>query len=169
MSFIDLEKKRFSVRAYSDKPVEEEKLQKILEAGRLAPTACNYQPQKIYVLKSEEALAKIRKVTYQAKNAPVVLMVCYDRDISWKNAREEGYDGGEVDGAIVTSMMMMEATELGLSTLWARGFNANEVAKAFGLPENIKIVCLLLLGYLSEDEPGKRTTRKALEETVTIL
>ena len=102
-------------------------MEKILQAGRLAPTAKNSQSQRIFVLKSPEALKKINEATPMAFNAPVVLMVCYDQNESYKNAADTAYtyypgghyDGGEVDASIVTSAMMFQATELGLGTLWA--------------------------------------------------
>ena len=80
MNFETLIRERYSVRDYKDTPIEDEKLAKILEAGRIAPTAGNRQPQRIYVLKSPEALAKIREHTPCAFNAPVVLIVAYNKD-----------------------------------------------------------------------------------------
>lgn len=171
--FKDLAKQRYSVRKYSQKPVEEEKLQSILEVGRLSPTAANLQPQKIYVLKSEEAMNKARNFTKMMFNAPLALLVCYDDDVSWTGDRfgEPEYDGGEVDASIVTTSMMMEATDLGLGTLWVRGFNSKEAAKVFELPQNMKPVCFLLIGYPDEDsEPStNHTKRKELSETVEVL
>ena len=104
MSFMDLCRERSSVRRYDSRPVEEEKLNQILEAGRLAPTACNYQPLRIYVIKSKEARTKLAAVTRMTYGAPVVLMVCYDKNESWKNTPKtfgENYDGGEMDACIV--------------------------------------------------------------------
>ncbi len=173
MEFLDLAKERYSVRKFADTPVENEKLQKVLEAGHVAPTACNFQPQRIYVLKSEEALSKVRSVTTNAYNAPIVLMVCYDKNISWKGTRfnEPNYDVGETDACIVTTHMMLQAQALGLGTLWARGYCTQNLIDAFELPENIVPVCLLDLGYPAEDaKPGPwHTQRKPLEETVTEL
>jgi nitroreductase len=171
MEFLDLVKERHSIRKYLNKPVEEEKLAKILETARLSPTAANRQPQKIYVYRSEAALQKIRSFTKMAFNAPLVLHICYDNTVSW-NADHFGqpeYESGIMDASIVTSMMMMEATDLGLGTLWVRGYNAEEIEKEFQLPENIKSVCLLLIGYKDERVSPGETRRKALEETVEIL
>lgn len=172
MEFMELLKKRYSVRGYSSQNIENETLQKILEAGRLSPSAHNNQPQKIFVLKSPEALEKIRNVTRMAYNAPVVLLVCYDETLSWKNTKAtfgEEYDGGEMDACIVTTMMMMQATELGVSSLWVRGYDSEKIVEVFQLPENIKPVCLLLLGYPDERHtPDKRRQKekKPLSETV---
>lgn len=172
MNFLELSKERYSVRNFDERPVEPEKLQTILEAGRLAPTATNSQPQRIYVLKSKEALSKVRSVTRMAFNAPVVLMVCYDKNASWKGTYfGDDYDAGEMDASIVTTAMMMQATELGIGSLWARGFKAADIEKAFELPENIKLVCLLDLGYPAADaKPSERhASRLPLEETVTEI
>lgn len=170
MNFMDLMKERYSVRDFSDQPVEEEKLHLILEAGRLAPTAINAQPQRVFVLKSAEALQKAGQVTRMIYNAPVVLLVCYDKSVAWSAAKygSPEYISGEMDASIVTTAMMMEATELGLGSLWARAFNAEEMAKAFDLPEEIVPVCLLDLGYPRE-RTSERRPRYDLDVTTTIL
>ena len=170
MEFLDLARTRRSVRDYLDKAVEEEKMQLILEAGRMAPTAVNEQPQRIYVLKSPEAMEKIRNVTPMVYNAPVVLLICYDKRISWKADRfGDVFDAGEMDACIVTDHMMLQATELGLGTLWIRGYKTRDVVAAFGLPEHIVPVCMLAIGYANTEKPIKRTTRKPLSETMAEL
>ena len=85
-------------------------------------------------------------------NATVALLVCYDSDESWHgtNFGEPDYDGGEVDAAIVTTSMMLEATDLGVGTLWVRGFNAPTVAEVFELPPDIRPVCFLVLGFAKD-------------------
>ena len=85
MSFMDLAKSRYSVRAFSDKKVEDEKLQIILEAARVAPTACNNQPQKIYVLQSESAIEKLKEVSKFVFGAKTVIMITSDKNAEWKN------------------------------------------------------------------------------------
>ena len=174
MDFLELCKTRYSVRRFSQRAVEEDKLRRILEAGRLAPTAKNCQSQRIFVLRSEEALSKVRGATPMVFDAPVVLMVCYDEEESYKNTADThfvGYDGGEVDAAIVTSAMMMEATELALGTLWARGFDSQRLYDAFPQIANLHLVCLLDIGYPAEGcTPSERhEQRKPLEQTVSWL
>ena len=144
----------------------------ILEAGRLAPTGVNAQPQRIFVLKSPEAIATIRKTTRMAFNAPVVLLVCYDKTVSWKaTSFGEDYDVGEMDATIVTSAMMMQATELGIGSLWVRGFHSADIVKAFSLPDYLVPVCLLDLGYPSESSrpSAKHANKQPLSATVTEL
>lgn len=151
MNFLELAADRFSVRKYSNKPVEEEKINLILKAAQLAPTAVNYQPQMIYVLKSEEALNKIRHLTNSTYNAPVVFLICSDENKTWKSPMEPGYTTGEMDASIVCTHMMLEAWELGIGSVWVRLFDSKEVAKAFELSDHIKPICLLPVGYAAED------------------
>ena len=150
MTFLALAQERYSVRSYSDRRVEQEKIDKILKAAQLAPTAVNYQPQMIYVLKSEAALAKINRLCRCIYGAPLVFLICSDERRTWKSQSEPGYTTGEMDCSIVCTHMMLEAWELGLGSVWVRLFDAGEVAEAFGLPAYIRPVCLLPVGYASE-------------------
>ena len=147
MSFLDLAAERYSVRSYSNQPVEQEKIDLILKAAQLAPTAVNYQPQMIYVLKSDEAIAKINRLCRCIYGAPLVFLVCSDERKTWKSQTEPGYSAGEMDCSIVCTHMMLEAWEQGLGSVWVRLFNVAEVAKAFDLPPYIKPICLLPVGY----------------------
>lgn len=151
MTFQELSHARYSVRSFKDMSIEKETLDLILEAGRVAPTACNYQPQKIYVAKSEEARKKLASVCRCTFGAPVILVVCYDRSRDWKNKLQPGYESGETDTAIVCTHMMLQAFELGVGSCWVGYFNATEVAEALGLPENITVSALLPMGYPAEN------------------
>lgn len=171
MTFNQLIKQRYSCRDYLDKQIEKEKLNQVLEAGNLAPTAKNNQPQRIYVLQSKEALEKIRQETKCAFNAPVVLLICYDEKEEWNNPLEEGIHSGVEDASIVATHMMLEATELGLGTCWVNVFPNSHTREVFNLPENIKPVLLMTIGYPSEKGiPSERhTLRKELKDTVKYL
>ena len=151
MTFQELAKARYSVRAFRDDPIEEDKMNLILEAGRVAPTACNNQPQKIYIAKSEEARKKLASVCRCTFGAPVILVVCYDRTRDWKNKLMPGYESGETDAAIVCTHMMLQAFELGIGSCWVGYFNARTVADVLGLPENVTVSALLPMGYPSEN------------------
>ena len=173
MDYLELARRRYSERRFSDKGVEPDKIAKILEAGRIAPTAHNLQPQKIYVIASEEAHAKLLTKTKMTYGAPLVFLVCYDNTISWKNTNDrcyENYDSGEVDATLAASSMMMEATDLGLSTLWARAFDSADMIEIFDLPENIVPVVLLSVGYPGpESRPSRlHDSRKPIDEIVVI-
>lgn len=172
MDFLEFARERYSVRSFSDKPIEPEKMQKILEAGQVAPTALNFQPQKIYILKSADAIEKIRFLTKYAYNAPTVLLVCTDLTKAWHSRQDRGFNSGEMDASIVCTHMMLEAWEQGIGSVWVRGFRADEVAKMFKLPENIKPVCLLPMGYPSEKaKPNAElhNSYRSLEEMVEEL
>ena len=151
MSFLELAAERYSVRSYSDRPVEQEKIDRILKAAQLAPTAVNFQPQRIYVLKSEEALAKINRLCRCIYRAPLVFLICSDERKTWKSQTERGYSSGEMDCSIVCTHMMLEAWEEGLGSVWVRLFDVEAVAKAFALPPYLKPICLLPVGYASEN------------------
>lgn len=168
MAFIDLARERYSLRQFSEQPVEQEKLEQILQAGRLAPTACNYQPQRILVAENEEAREKLKKCTPCHFNAPVVLVVCFDSGVSAKR-ETTGFDIGIVDASIVTTQMMLAAADIGLGSTWVEYFEPAAVVREFALPANLVPVALLPLGYPAAGaKPNARlhNTRRPLEETV---
>ncbi len=168
MKFIELAQDRYSLRKFSEKPVEKEKLDLVLQAGRLAPTACNNQPQKILVIESEEAVAKLKGCTRYHFDAPMALLVCYDNTVSWKRSYDSK-DSGDVDASIVGTHMMLQAAELGLGTTWVGHFDPDAVIKAFSIPENLVPVALFPLGYPADDaepNPKLHPSRKPVEETV---
>ncbi len=113
MDFFELAQNRYSERFFDPRPVEQEKLDKILEAGRFVPTACNYQPQRFYVLRSPEALAKAKAVTPFHYNAPLMLLVCYDLNTVWKAPHDHmfrNYNSGEQDASIAATTMIAALT-----------------------------------------------------------
>lgn len=155
-TFLQLAKDRFSVRYYAKTPVEQEKIDAILEAARVAPTAKNLQPFQIYVLKSEEAIAKINKLSRCAYEAPVVFLVCYDRSKAWVSPFDATDRSGVMDTSIVGTHMMLEATAQGLGSCWVKFFNPQEVAAAFDIPDNLTPSFLLDVGYpLKGTAPNK--------------
>jgi len=150
MSFLELAKARYSVRSFDSRPIEDEKLNMILEAGRVAPSAHNNQPQKIYIARSESARKKLASLSPCTFDAPVILVVCYDRDRSWKNSLMPGYESGETDASIVCTHMMMQAAELNIGSCWVGYFNADEISKVLNLPENLVVSALLPIGYAAD-------------------
>ena len=150
MDFLQLAKeRRYSVRKFKDKPVEKEKLDLILEAGRIAPTACNYQPQRILVIEDADTHEKLKQCTSWYFGAPVVLMVCYDKTTVWKN-KTNGTVGGDVDASIVTTHMMLAAAELGLGTTWVGAFDHQKARDLFNIPDYLVPVALLPIGYAAD-------------------
>ena len=171
MSFLELAKSRFSVRSFKTDAIENEKMDRILEAGRVAPTACNLQPQRIFVIKSQEMREKLAAICRFTFGAPVILAVGYDRDACWKNKRMNGHPSGETDAAIVTTHMMLAAYEEGIGSCWVGVFNSDEVKDALGLPQNITVTALMPMGYPAEDTmpaPFHSEIRKR-EETIWEL
>ncbi len=171
MDFDELIRTRYSVRTYDSRPVEDEKLRQVLEAGRVAPTGANKQPVRIYVLRSAKAIEKVRSLTPCAFDAPVVLLVTVDRDVQWKNPFTPGVFAGEQDASIVGTQMMLKATELGLGTCWVNYFDVNLIHKAFDLPANQTLLYLMPMGYAAPGaQPNPRhTSRLPLADVVREL
>lgn len=163
--FLEIAAERYSVRKFSNKKVEKEKTDKILEAGKLAPTAVNSQPQKIYVLQSEEAVKKANEISPCIYGAPQVFLICYDDNNVCK--REDG-NYGDIDCTIVLTHMMLEAWNLGVGTCMVGRFDAADAIKAFNLPANIHPVLLMPFGYAAPDsKPSpKHSTFRPMEEMV---
>lgn len=187
---MDISRKRHTVRKYSQVPVEREKTEKILEAGRWAPTAVNAQPQRILILDTKENLDKVREfctfgwqkeyadlakesdtADHSASvfyyGAPVVMLICYDSKACWKHP-ESGESSGSTDATIVAVHMMMEAASLGLGTAWISYFDKEKARKLLHILENWKPVSMLYVGYPSEKfEVNHKLSgnRKPLSET----
>lgn len=170
MDFAQLSAARYSLRKFSGAPVEEEKLALILEAGRNAPTAHNYQPQRIFVLRSPEALEKADACMGSHFHPPVILAVAYDPAASWKR-EGDGKDHGEIDAAIAATQMMLQAADLGLGTTYVGMFDPEKLLAAFPEMAGLRPIALLPLGYPAEGAHPARlhNDRKPLEELVRCL
>ena len=170
MEFKDVVNKRYSCKKYSGKPIEPEKLEAILQAGRRAPTARNFQEQHIYVAQSAEALAKIDKATPCRYGAPVVLVVAFDKGNVFTYPGGK-YDSGAEDATIVATHLMLAATNEGVDNCWLNFFDPDKLAEDLGLPENETIVMLLDLGYAAEGAGPlpNNAKRKPLSETVSYI
>lgn len=164
MEYLELIEKRHSVRSYKGDKVEEEKLQKVLEAARLAPTAANRQAFKVMVIdttKHEEDLRKIYSRDWFVK-APIVLCVCSIPGKAW--VRSDGKNYSDVDAAIIMDHIILAATDLGLGTCWIGAFNADSVKQLLGLDDGLEPIAFTPLGYAEEGE--FRKIRKPLDEIV---
>lgn len=151
MDFSEVIKNRYSCKKFSDVEVKKEKLDKILEAGRVAPTAKNLQEQHIYVVQSEKGLEAIDKATPCRYQAPVVLVVAYNKNNVFT------YPGGKRDS--------------GIDSCWINFFNPDELAKALGLPEEEEILMLLDLGIAADGTGAlpNHNSRKELTETISYM
>lgn len=169
MNLLDVIKKRCSIRQYTSTPVEPEKLNYLLEAIRMAPSAVNFQPWYFIVIREPEGCARIREC-YEREwfaTAPMYIIACADLSQSWKRA-SDNKDHADIDVAIATEHLCLAATEQGLGTCWVCNFNVPKCKALFNLPENIEPIALIPVGYparpsLCEEAPKKR---KPLQEIV---
>lgn len=170
MNFATLSAQRYSLRKFSDRPVEAEKLSAILESGRNAPTAHNNQPQRIFVLQSREALEKADGCINSHFHPPVMLIVAYDPTVSWKR-EGDGKEFGEVDAAIAATQMMLQAADLGLGTTYVGMFQPEKLREEFPEMAGLEIVAVLPLGYPAEGAHPSRLhgDRRPLEDLVQHL
>ena len=170
MNFTELAGKRYSCKKYGGRPVEREKLQQLLEAARLAPTAKNLQEQRIYVIESEEGLRKIDALTPCLYGASTVLLLAFDRDNVFHYPGGKR-DSGIEDASIVATHLLLAAADAGLESCWVNFFDPEKAAELFGLPENEEVLMLLDLGYAAEESGPlpNHGSRKPLSETVRYL
>ena len=168
--FIELAKARYSCRNYDSRPVEQEKLDLILEAGRVAPSAVNFQPWHFYVIQKKKDLKKFSRAYHREwfRTAPCVIVICADHSRSWKR-KSDGKDHADVDAAITTDHMTLQATELGLATCWICNFYVEKTRELLQLPAHMEPVAILPLGYpLDDADPNRhKDKRKALSEMVS--
>ena len=167
MEFKDVIQNRYSCKKYSDRPLEPEKLEAILKAGRLAPTAKNLQEQRIYVLRSAEALSKVDAVTPCRYGAGTVLAVAFDRNTVFTYPGGKR-DSGVEDATIVATHMILAAADAGVDSCWINFFDPDQLAASLGLPENEEVLMRMDLGYAAEGAGPlpNHENRKPLEETV---
>ena len=168
MDFMELAKRRCSVRAYEDRKVEPEKLERILEAARIAPTAKNLQPVKLLAVQSGEGLEKVGKAA-NIYGAPLAIIVCADHQRAWTRPFDSKRST-DIDASILTDHMMLEATELGLGSVWICFFKPDVLREEFSLPEHLEPVNILAVGYASgapasPDRPDK--ARVPMDELVS--
>lgn len=156
MDFLELVEKRYSCRSFSTKEVEKEKIEKILKAAKLAPTARNLQPQRILVLTQKEQLEKLNGCTQYGWNASVIMILFFDKSVSYKRDKYDEKEFGDIDISIVTTHMMLEIQNLGLGTTWIGSFDLKKLVEIYEVPENLIPVAILPIGYPSEEaKPSK--------------
>lgn len=168
MNFLDLVKKRYSVRSYEQREIEKEKMDYVMECVRLAPSAVNLQPWKFIILTDKEALDAV-KSTYKREwiqTAPCIIVACANHDESW-HRRADNKDHADIDVSIAVEHLCLAAAEQGLGTCWVCNFDAALCRQVMSLPENIEPVALIPIGYPAEAEiPEKK--RKSIEEITNL-
>lgn len=165
MKFIELAEKRCSIRSYKPDPVSDELLNEVLEAGRLAPTACNLQPFQFIVVREKENLAALA-AGYPGdwfKEAPVVIAICTQVSKAWKR-KFDGRQMVDVDAAIAADHMTLAAADLGLGTCWVGAFDPKIIRTVLGVQRTVEPLILLTLGH--PNETGRPKTRQPLDKLV---
>ncbi len=164
MNFSELINKRYSVRAYKTDPVEAEKLEQVLNASRLAPTAANRQPIQFIVIHTAGREGELKRIYRKdwLSQAPVVICVCSISSQAWSRMDNKNYN--QVDAAIAMDHLILAATDLGLGTCWIAAFDPAAAREILNLPEEVEPVAFTPLGYPA-DQPGKKN-RKDLSELV---
>ena len=168
MNFLDLAKKRFSSRKYLSKQIEEEKLLKILEAARIAPSAANKQPWIFFIIRSDEKRNQISQVYHHdwLKSAPVIIVACADHKKGW--IRSDNKDHCDIDLAIAIDHITLQAAELDLGTCWICNFDQQKCKNILQLPEHIEPIALIPVAYPADvPDPNRHLSeRKQLKEII---
>lgn len=169
MTFTDLCLQRESVREFAPRPIEDSKLQAVLEAVRLAPSACNKQPWHFFVLRSDEAKQKAASCHHfpWMTQAPVVLLCCIDHSQEWVR-RYDDKPHGIIDIAIAVEHLCLAAADQGLGSCWICSFSAERCHQLFNLPEHLEPAALIPLGYPATDTPREKQ-RKPLSDIITYI
>jgi len=169
-AFMQILESRYSCHAFTHHPVSEAKLQMILDAGRMAPSAANQQPTRIWVVKSEEALARLHQV-HPCYGAPVVLIVGCRNEEAWVRP-SDGINAAKTDAAVVLTHLMLTATDVGLANMWIWDFDPGKIREVLPETRNHGLYGLLAIGHPAVGE-GKPTDlheqRKPLEDLVIEL
>ncbi len=150
MDFEQLITERYSVRSFKDEHLPQRVIDKLLEAAHKAPTGCNYQPQRILVLNTDEAMLKLQGCTKCHFGAPTAMLVCHNKEESWKR-KYDGALSSPVDAVIVATYLMLAAQNEGVGTCMVMHFDPEAMRDTFGIPENVEPALLLVMGYPSEN------------------
>lgn len=170
MGFLELATERYSCRKFMNIPVAEKDITKILEAGRIAPTAKNNQPFRIFLFNSPESREKLKRITECHYESQTAFLICYDKNELWGRSYD-GKTSGDVDCSIVATHMMLEAEDIGVGSTWVMYFDPDAAVRELDLPDNLVPSSILVMGYPAEDAtPSPRhNQRRSLDELVTRL
>ena len=170
MNFLELTQHRHSCRAYSAQPVEQAKLDYVMECVRLAPSAVNKQPWRFVIVDDESGRQALQRCYDREwfKTAPYYLILCIEHDQSWHRGND-GKDHGDIDIAILAEHICLAAAEQGLGTCWVCNFDAKMCHEAFGFRADEEPAVLIPLGYPADDFVAKEKTRKTIEEITKVF
>ncbi len=150
MDFIKFASDRFSVRKFKPQHLEKEVIDKILLGGHIAPTGCNYQPQRILVLNTDEGMERLSKCTPCHFDAPTAMVIGYNKKESWVR-KYDGVMSAPVDSTIVATHLMLTAHSLGVGSCMVMAYNPEILKNEFNIPEDYEITMILCLGYPADD------------------
>lgn len=163
MNFLELVKRRYSVRVYDSRAIEQEKIDYIMECVRLSPSAVNFQPWKFSIITDEEKLKEVKSAYNREwiQTAPCIIVCCVNHDESW-HRKSDNKDHGDIDISIAVEHLCLAAAEQGLGTCWVCNFDVERCREVMSLPGNIEPVVLIPIGYpVEESVPEKK--RKELQ------
>lgn len=168
MHFKNICLTRQATRSFQNKKISKSEIDYILECARLAPSACNFQPWKVFVLESDDARGKASSFYDRewAKNAPLYMVICIDHNAEWVRPADQKRHG-IIDASIITEHICLAAAERGIGTCWVCNFDVKKCAEVLGLPESVEPAVLVPMGYY--DIPVREKDRKPVEEFATIL
>lgn len=158
---------RYSVRAFLPQTVETEKVNYVLDCARMAPSACNYQPWKFYIVTDKRTIESIHESYNREwfKSASLYIIVCKDCNTSWKRKNTDNKDFGDVDAAIAAEHICLAAAETGLGTCWVCNFDPDILRKALQLPKQLEAIAIFPLGYIDkENSSAPEKKRKPLSD-----
>lgn len=167
MSFMEQTAERYTTRSYSEKPVEKEKIDMILEAGNRSPSARNLQPVRVLVAASDDSLARLAKAA-NLYGAPLGLVAIVRRDLAWKRPFD-GKNFGDIDASIVMTQMMYEAQEQGLGTTWIGYFDPSVLRTELRLTDNEEVSAILAVGYRADETSANHGNRIPMSEFARFL
>jgi nitroreductase len=164
MDFQELIRARRSVRGYKPDAIDDDLLRRVLDAGRIAPTACNLQPFQLLVVTDAETRSRMQAVYARDwfYRAPVILVGCAEPRKAW--TRSDGFNAAEIDLAIVMDHIILAATDAGLGTCWVCAFDEAKAKAILGVPPEVRIVAMTPLGYPAA--PPRPFARKRLDDLV---
>ena len=170
MSFLDLAHERFSCRKFDSRPVEQEKIDKIIEVAMAAPTACNLQPFKVWVINDESNIKKVAQATPYTFGAKTIIVIGADKFNSYVR-KFDNKNFAKIDASIVSTHIMLEVQDLGLGTTWVGYFDPAVLREEFPQMAGYEIVAIFPIGYPAQDVEiaDMHYKSKAKEDLVTVL
>ena len=164
MTFRDLAEARFSLRNYDSRPVEQEKIDCLLECVRLAPSAVNFQPCVFYVVTDQVLLAQLQDCYNRDwfKTAPMCIVACGNHQQAW-HRKLDGKDHTDIDVAIAVDHLTLAAVDMGLGSCWICNFDAQKCAQVLNLLEGIEPIAMVPIGYAATDEQPLKKRKSHVE------